>query len=274
MDAICVATRVDQMWQNGLVLCINTEGQWNLTTGGPPLQGQPVEPPAVVHTGQLAAPIARGSWYSLALSTELGSASGTFDGQTLFSNATVRDLDTGFAAFGANGWWPAEFRNWSITKTNNGWQPPTRSAKPTIGQRITAAPCTRNGLVADDQSWNLLPSFQLEHVASGLCVGAVKDDLLTLQSCDAQRLEQLFVNDYTLIRNTEVQLTVASLKMPLAGLLSGEVMLGNSGADWNSWSYFPNTKQLRNQYVANTKLGYPMCLSACKKANPELVAYV
>lgn len=27
--------------------------------------------------------------------------------------------------------------------------------------------------------------------------------------------------------------------------------------------YFPNTNQLRNQYVANEKLGYPMCLSTC-----------
>ena len=35
------------------------------------------------------------------------------------------------------------------------------------------------------------------------------------------------------------------------------------GKAWNSWVYFPNTSQLRNQYVANTNLGYPMCLSTC-----------
>eukprot|EP01051_Picozoa_sp_SAG22_P010730 SAG22_NODE_982_length_6164_cov_32.072218_3_plen_90_part_00 len=35
------------------------------------------------------------------------------------------------------------------------------------------------------------------------------------------------------------------------------------GGKWKEWVYFPNTNQLRNQYVANLALGYPMCLSTC-----------
>jgi len=30
---------------------------------------------------------------------------------------------------------------------------------------------------------------------------------------------------------------------------------------WNKWSFFPNTGQLRNQYTADTSLGFPMCLT-------------
>ena len=30
---------------------------------------------------------------------------------------------------------------------------------------------------------------------------------------------------------------------------------------WDTWSYFPNTQQLRNQYNSAPQLGYPSCLS-------------
>jgi len=275
-DSICVATRVDQMWQNGLVLCINIQGQWNLTTGGPPLQGRRVEAPQVVRSGYVA-PLNRGSWYALALTTELGKAWGTLDSQSLFQGADVDDLDTGFAALGTNGWWPAEFRNFSLKKANSsgGWQPPSQCAQPTIGQSLVAAPCARNGLVASEQTWNLLPSFQLQHVGSGLCAAANGENSVTLQTCNSKRQEQLFVNDYTNIRNNAVPLMVASLKKPLAGMLTGEITLSDSPpAHWSKWSYFPNTKQLRNQYVAKPELGYPMCLSTCSRASPEIVTFV
>jgi len=230
----------------------------------------------VVRSGQVA-PLTRSSWYALALRTEFSNAWGTLDGQSLFQGADVRDVDTGFAALGANGWWPAEFRNFSISRASSsgGWQPPAQCPEPAIGQSLVATRCARNGLVASDQAWDLLPSFQLRHVGSGLCASATGENSVTLQTCNPQRREQLFVNDYTNIRNTEVPLTVASLEKALAGKLNGEVTFSNSPpTDWTKWSYFPNTKQLRNQYAANLDLGYPMCLSACKGRSLEAVAFV
>ena len=53
----------------------------------------------------------------------------------------------------------------------------------------------------------------------------------------------------------------------LMGGLDGTAMVGepsNAGpAQWHMWSYFPNTKQLRNQYTGLPLLGYPKCLSTC-----------
>ena len=41
----------------------------------------------------------------------------------------------------------------------------------------------------------------------------------------------------------------------------GALKLGTCGF----FSRVRNTKQLRNQYVAEVSLGYPMCLTACPK---------
>merc|ERR1712232_1324960 len=90
--------------------------------------------------------------------------------------------------------------------------------------------------------------------------------------------EQLFVNDYTRIRNHETSMYVAN-KAAFVGWLgeshggprTGSVAVDVSQHDWDKWAYFPNTKQLRNQYVANTKLGYPMCLSTCSPPGSMLV---
>ena len=61
------------------------------------------------------------------------------------------------------------------------------------------------------------------------------------------------------------QLFVLVLAFDMVG--QGVVWLLEPGlhgkGDWNTWTYFPNTNQIRNQYVANPALGYPMCLSAC-----------
>ena len=77
---------------------------------------------------------------------------------------------------------------------------------------------------------------------------------------------QQFKNDYTRIRNTVAAITLSDSRLKLTGKTNGRVTMGifKSGADgWAEWAYFPNTNQLRNQYVANEQLGYPMCLSAC-----------
>jgi hypothetical protein len=62
------------------------------------------------------------------------------------------------------------------------------------------------------------------------------------------------------------ELVALVLALNLVGLgvewYTDPLVHSNTG-DWATWSYFPNTKQLRNQYVANPSLGYPMCLSTC-----------
>merc|ERR1739845_292637 len=100
------------------------------------------------------------------------------------------------------------------------------------------------GLIADDQSWNLLPSFQLQHNASGLCASASRNGSVVLAKCDTTNIlkQQLFVNDYTRIRNKVMRISVASAEEDLVGSKNGEVFVG-SGGDWNAWSYFPNTRQ-------------------------------
>lgn len=144
---------------------------------------------------------------------------------------------------------------------------------------MTATPCARNGLVSEDQSWNLLASYQLQHVQSGLCASAVADGPVVLAKCETSDTgiskAQLFWpekrNYITRIRDTVVSITAGSVNKLLTGTKSGQVAVG-SGGDWKTWSYFPNTRQLRNQFTANFGLGYPMCLSTCSSTGP--VAWV
>lgn len=264
-DAACVAARVDQMWRNGVVVCIDAEGQWNLTNSGPPLQDERAggrAPPANIASGK-ATPPGVGSWHSLELHVESSSASAVLDGKALFNVVEVRDMDTGFGAIGSNGWFPIEYRNLAIIETPTGWEPAAGCEKASAGAVLTATPCARNGLVSEDQSWNLLPSFQLQHATSALCASASEQGPVVLAACNsATTPEQIFTNDYTRIRNKETSLTVSSVNKPLVGGKDGSVSVG-SGGDWNTWSYFPNTRQLRNQYTTHTNLGYPMCLSTC-----------
>merc|ERR1719174_1448327 len=229
------------MWRNGVVFCINAEGQWNLTNSGPPLQDEGSMPPTNVASGK-ANPPGVGNWHSLELHVESGSASASLDGNTLFKATKVRDMDTGFGAIGANGWFPIEYRNLAIDQTPTGWEPPVGCEKPSAGTVLSATPCARNGLVSEDQSWNLLPSFQLQHAPSGLCASASEEGPVVLAVCNSTNIwdRQLFVNDYTRIRNKETSVTVSSVNKPLIGNKEGSVQVGDSG-DWKTWSYFPNT---------------------------------
>ena len=83
-------------------------------------------------------------------------------------------------------------------------------------------------------------------------VGARLQALSPTLSGDATRKEQLFVNDYTLIRNSLQAMTAQAVPLgctmsgsprgprsqPLAGNLTGEAFVGR-WADWKQWSYFP-----------------------------------
>merc|ERR1712217_138371 len=248
---------------------MGTHGAWNLTNAGPPLQNGQLKPPTPVASGKAQAFHAE-TWHTLALtvqrsekpSLEADVAHGSLDGKSLLSDVQVRGLDAGFAAIGANGWFPIEYRNLSISQAERGWEAPSSCPLAKVGSVLGVRPCARNGQTSKDQEWSLLPSYQLQHQPTRLCATASAAGNVTLQECDYADQAQLFVNDYTRIRNTVTSLTVASSNQPLAGVLTGQVSVGKSG-DWKSWSYFPNTAQLRNQYVADMKLGYPMCLAAC-----------
>lgn len=271
--AACVAVRVDQMWENGVVLCVYADGYWRLSNSGPALPGSPGIPKPPVAEGHLAAALTSG-WHSLALAASAeNKVCASVDGKEIFANLQVRDLDTGFAAIGANEWFPIEFRNLSISKATSGggWTPPSRCPRPSVGAELSVRNCSRNGLFAEDQGWELVPSYQLKHIDSGLCASATAPGPVVLEVCsseegDSAKVGQLFVNDYTLIRNRVQLVTSKAVQQQLSGKKTGEVFVGNSGGDWKQWSYFPNTKQLRNQYVADTNLGYPLCLSTCPRA--------
>ncbi|CAE7023212.1 galc [Symbiodinium natans] len=263
-DAACVGARVDQMWKNGVVLCINRDGHWELLNSGPALQGSSAPAPVPIASGSTRA--IGSTWHVLSL--EVGpsnEAQGALDGRQLLSNVPVRDMDTGFAAIGANGWFPIEFRNFSVSKAPAGWSPPASCLMPRSPRpALSAQPCSRNGYMDPEQAFDLLPSYQLLHIATGLCASASEPGPVVLEKCDATQAAQLFVNDYTLVRNTLVDFDSKAVNKPLAGDKSGAVFVGKTG-DWAKWTYFPNTKQLRNQYVAQVDLGYPMCLSSCPK---------
>jgi len=117
--------------------------------------------------------------------------------------------------------------------------------------------------------------FGRYHVASDLCAEASSTNdaaTISLQTCVHGKTTQQFRNDYTSIRNRAAQVTLGSYdyekkgKLALCGTeINGQVTLNtmkNQKKDkWSKWSYFPNSKQLRNQYNSDTTLGYPQCLS-------------
>jgi len=277
-SAGCVGSRVEQMWKDGIVLCVGGDGGWNLTIGGPPQNG--VYTNAPIARGQLAAKPAVGVWHTISLATLGAAADGSFDGASLFSQQAIRTLDTGFAAMGTNLWESIEFDDIEITAIGSDWGPVAALpagcdiSKP-AGMALQARKCQANGIAAADQSFELLSDWQLRHIGSGLCVNAASAKAgaaLTMATCDFNSTLQKFKNDYTRVRNTVEPFTlVASTAakkqwLVLAGMKDGTVAVqpSNGGhVEWSKWSAFPNTNQLRSQYTADVKLGDPMCLSLC-----------
>ena len=277
----CVATRIEQMWHEGIVLCVSATGAWNLTVGGPPQNGK-FDPTRLITHGKVSAPPGVGQWHTLSLSTVDAVATGLLDGAKLFDAQPVRTLDTGFVAIGTNAWYPIEFDNFHVSQAGGAarWTPrtPPTCGRATVGKALSVRECQANGLSAPDQSFELIAQdWKVHHVPSGLCVTAAGTldktaPALTLKKCQYKQDSQSFVNDYTLIRNAVEPLALPDGRK-LMGALDGSVSLsGESSAtvesqdDWSKWSYFPNTKQLRNQYTPILDLGYPMCLSTCAVA--------
>ena len=92
----CVATRMDRFLEAGVMLCVNTTGEWTLSYGNPneaanaPIKG-------LIARGRTTTPqqpIALGSWHRLSLTTIKNASSGWYDGAALFSEQTIRTIDT------------------------------------------------------------------------------------------------------------------------------------------------------------------------------------
>ena len=97
--AACIGSRVDQMWHDGIVLCVDGSGKYNLTVGGPTLPKAPdasTEYPARTSyvAGVLETPVEAGAWHILQLETVDDKATGVLNGKPLFTNSPIRNLDT------------------------------------------------------------------------------------------------------------------------------------------------------------------------------------
>eukprot|EP01060_Flectonema_neradi_P019629 TRINITY_DN2686_c0_g1_i1.p1 TRINITY_DN2686_c0_g1~~TRINITY_DN2686_c0_g1_i1.p1 ORF type:complete len:815 (+),score=136.15 TRINITY_DN2686_c0_g1_i1:200-2644(+) len=260
----CVATRSNQMWSNAIAFCVSTEGVWNLTYEGPP-QSQ-VYKSRPISTGNVTKP-GIGKWFTLGLMTINNTASIFYNKELIHSNISIRNFDNGFAAFGCGGWYSAEFDNLFIEEAGNNWQPTEPCKQPGIGTRVTTRPCVSNGLTSSDMKFVLSSDYQIIHNDSGLCVtasSAVEGSSLSLQECDFGNPLQAFLQDYTLIRNTVKPITLQNTTLRLVGSPTTVVVSSSTPTKtWGTWSYFPNTLQLRNTFDTSTTLGYPRCLSTC-----------
>jgi len=75
---------------------------------------------------------------------------------------------------------------------------------------------------------------------------------------------QQFWNDYTRIRNNPASILIGAnpdaTKLQLAGSLDGTLFVAEDDVDkaaaqWSTWTYFPNTRQIRNMYTAQEGFG-------------------
>lgn len=281
--AACIAARVDQMWHNGLVLCVSAGGAWSLAAGGPKLGS----PPKQGFAGGSVASLPPGAFCRLSLTTIGDRAWGWLEAPkgarwSLFQGVHVRDFDTGFAAIGASDWFAVEFDDISVKQAGPNWHAVSPCPDAGAGARLRLRRCVANGLAVEDQAFDLLSNWGIRHVKSGLCVAAdapAAGAQLALAACDGADMRQQLRNDYTSVRNHAVPFSLSSLLLtghPLNASVSVEQKAGKDGASsFQSWSYFPNTRQLRNQYVASEEQGYPLCLSLCPDSpTPLTMAYI
>jgi len=270
----CLGSRVDQMWADGIVFCAHGNGNWTLSVGGPKLGGASFG--GEVYLNGTAAALPTDSLSEFSLTTVGRQAWGTLNGKTVFSAVTVRGLDTGFAALGAGDWYPIQFDDVRIEQAGKGWHPTSPCGAAKVGDVLHNRACAANGITVADEAFEILPDWAIRHIASGLCAEAsasVAGSGLKLAACEPKNPLQQFKNDYTNIRNQiePMVLQAGGKDMVLTGHADGTVVVelskwskpAPSTWKWMAWTYFPNSKQLRNQYTANTALGYPSCLTTC-----------
>ena len=153
--AACIGSRVDQMWSDGIVLCVDGAGRYNLTVGGPTLPKAPDSMTAETRTsyadGVSKTLVEAGTWHVLELETIGDKATGALDGKPLFTNTAIRSLDTGFAALGMNNWFAVEFDDFSIHQAGDRWVQKSACGAAKVGDVLTVRNCSTNGLAVDDQ---------------------------------------------------------------------------------------------------------------------------
>lgn len=289
--SVCIGNRLDQMWNDGIVFCVSPSGKFVLSIGGPQLGGS-YDPSKVIKKGIIQP---KGNfptpneWHTITLTTEGKQATGLLDDTPVFSSVAIRDVDSGFTGIGMSNWEPIQFDDFALSFAGSMDHSQTeydQSQESSFkkGSPIGVTDCETNGKIDPAQQFQLRAnSWQLFHVASGMCAEALADEAgatISLQPCIFNKKEQQFRNDYTNIRNRNVIVSLGAYDAENKGLL----VLSGSGPDspvtlekplstqnddgyvsgssgWKTWTYFPNTQQLRNQYNSNPELGYPSCLS-------------
>ena len=264
----CVATRVNQMWTQGVVLCLYGSGEYTLSYGGPALGSGPPSygTSTVIKSGKVQTPPGN-LWFALQLETVASVASASYMtlteeavasgawrgrvqdlGETLFTNEAIENYDNGFAALGANAWLAVEYDDVNVTAAGPNWNPTSPCAAAKQGTVLTVLDCVSNGLALDYQSFDLRSNWQIVHRASGLCVSMNSTDVLTLEVCLQNNTAQQFENDYTHIRNeVDVMHILGNTKLMLVGHSNGSLTIADSSAapsSWQKWSYYPNTFQV------------------------------
>lgn len=274
----CVATRVDFVVSAGVVLCIGGDGRWNLTYGG--------DPHATDHvaSGRVSSAPAPGVWHAINLTTPGARATGWYDGQPLFVEQPIRDIDSGFAALSTTGYFGGgpDFDDVTVAAVGPGWDPnpaPPRGCNVTastpahtlVGHPLSTRQCQSNGITAPDENFYLLPDWRLQHAASGLCAQATvgaPGSVVTLQVCDPSSPLQLWKNDYSNIHHGGVPMVLESANVTLTGSTSGDVRTRPVGwsqpGDWTSWTFFDSTGQLRGQRTPRVASNPTRCLALCR----------
>ena len=276
----CLATRTGWTFNNGVVLCVEGDGNWTLTDG----LSFSIEAQRPLASGKLRSPPTIGEWHTLSLTTMRATASADCDGEQLFVNLTaIPPFDSGFAALGTTGYTLTEFDDIVVTAVGPDWvlPPPPAGCTPSIGHRLRARPCQANGLIAPDLEWFLVPqSWHLQHKPSRLCATATSIEegaTVELQPCNFTDPLQAFKNDYSNIQHGQRPLTVEAANLTLAATAAGVVTLQPEG--WSGgttqWRAMYSTGQLRSwaagglveQEEARGSNGpgmtAPMCISLC-----------
>ena len=274
--AACLATRSDQMWDNAIVFCMHASGNYTLATKGPTLHytiDQQREKGKILHKGSLEQ-FESNVWHHMTLTTVDDRASASLDGHGLFVNVAIPNTDTGFVALGSNGWFSIQYDHFEVDRAGPRWTTPSGCGEARVGSVLTTRDCVANGLTSADQEFDLLPNYQLRHRASGLCATAQYMDFgsdIVLRACSKTNSKQIMSYDYTLIRNRLQHVKLGSLYVSASKqtkrLSLEEAVIREY---WQEWTYFPNTKQLRNQYTAVKSFGYPQCLSTCPPTHDVL----
>eukprot|EP00927_Polykrikos_kofoidii_P020908 TRINITY_DN1997_c0_g1_i3.p1 TRINITY_DN1997_c0_g1~~TRINITY_DN1997_c0_g1_i3.p1 ORF type:complete len:867 (-),score=85.44 TRINITY_DN1997_c0_g1_i3:169-2733(-) len=269
-SAGCVGTRLDQFWTTGIVLCVFASGRYTLSVGAPNVVdhlGEGVDSSEVLTSGAIK-PLERGRFYRVALMTILDKASAFFQDTPLFTDVHIRSIDSGFAGIGANDWIAVEFDNVNVEQAGPFWSAPSACHEAQPGTPLSARSCTPNGVPDESQTFALFPNGNVKHLPSGLCASQVQaNSSLVMVQCDATDMSQVFDFDHNLIRNGPQPMYAraagSSGDRHILGSFDGWVTIGAKEFDWNTWAYFPTSKQLRNKLVAYDPAMDPMCLSVC-----------